>query len=340
MRIEASAPGKLVVLGEYAVLEGAPALVLAVDRRAHATLSPTTGDAWEIVAPTLVQEARVTLHAGEATWLSAVAPELAWVGRLLAGFPAAGTLPAQRLVLDSDAFYFDAGGQRSKLGLGSSAALTVALLGGLHALARRPAPTLAEAMAAHRAIQGGHGSGIDVAAALVGGLLRFQSHAGTAQVERLGLPARLAWCCAWAGRPTSTPAMLAKVAAWRRREPAAFARQMRQLATLSGRGIDAVASADAAAFRSALERYFHALAGFGAIAGIDIASREHLALAAIARATGCVYKSCGAGGGDVGITFGADDGSVRAFATRAAAAGYPVIELAADSTGLGVVATD
>ena len=30
MRIVASAPGKLVALGEYAVLEGAPALVLAV----------------------------------------------------------------------------------------------------------------------------------------------------------------------------------------------------------------------------------------------------------------------------------------------------------------------
>ena len=33
MRVRATAPGKLVVLGEYAVLTGAPALGLAVDRQ-------------------------------------------------------------------------------------------------------------------------------------------------------------------------------------------------------------------------------------------------------------------------------------------------------------------
>ncbi len=40
MRLEARAPGKLVALGEYAVLEGAPALVLAIDHYAVATLEP------------------------------------------------------------------------------------------------------------------------------------------------------------------------------------------------------------------------------------------------------------------------------------------------------------
>ena len=41
MRLEARAPGKLVVLGEYAVLQGAPALVLAIDRYAVAMLEPS-----------------------------------------------------------------------------------------------------------------------------------------------------------------------------------------------------------------------------------------------------------------------------------------------------------
>ena len=39
MAIVARAPGKLVALGEYAVLEGAPAIVLAVDRYCEATLA-------------------------------------------------------------------------------------------------------------------------------------------------------------------------------------------------------------------------------------------------------------------------------------------------------------
>ena len=37
----ASAPGKLIVTGEYAVLEGAPALVVAMNRRAIATRRPS-----------------------------------------------------------------------------------------------------------------------------------------------------------------------------------------------------------------------------------------------------------------------------------------------------------
>ena len=41
MSIRARAPGKVVALGEYAVLEGAPALVLAVDRYAAATIAPS-----------------------------------------------------------------------------------------------------------------------------------------------------------------------------------------------------------------------------------------------------------------------------------------------------------
>ena len=44
-RVTASAPGKLFLAGEYAVLAGAPALVAAVDRRAHvrAVLEPGAG---------------------------------------------------------------------------------------------------------------------------------------------------------------------------------------------------------------------------------------------------------------------------------------------------------
>ena len=39
MGFRASAPGKLVLLGEYVVLDGARALVMAVDRRCTATLA-------------------------------------------------------------------------------------------------------------------------------------------------------------------------------------------------------------------------------------------------------------------------------------------------------------
>ena len=334
--IVASAPGKLVLLGEYAVLEGAPALVLAVDRRASVLLTPSANDFWEIISPTLGLQARLQLRDDNATWIDKAPAELEWIATLLARFPQTEHLPPCRIELDSDAFYLDHADAHIKLGLGSSAALAVALLGALHAHAKLTPPALDEAIRAHRAIQNGLGSGIDVAAALSGGLSHFQLDGDAVQVTPMTLPGSLRWCCVYSGRPASTGAMLAAVATWRGREPAAFAQRTRELATISSRGIDAMAANDAAAFLSSLHDYADALARFGETAGADIASREHRAIAAIAADCGCVYKSCGAGGGDVGITFAVEDTRLRAFALRAAQAGYPVIDLVEDPKSLVV----
>ena len=388
-RIVASAPGKLVLLGEYAVLEGAPALVLAVDRHASATIEsgkslniptnrhpgiakrypgssafasqwitqkllgpgvrrddkqnqsfPDGDESWEIVSPTLQLQARLRLQNGHATWIDKAPAELEWIATLLARFPQAQNLPACRIELDSDAFYLDHAGARAKLGLGSSAALAVALLGALHAHANLTPPTLHEAIVAHRAIQHGHGSGIDVAASLAGGLSRFQLTGAGVRLAPIKLPDGLRWCCVYSGRPASTRAMLATVADWREREPTAFTQRTRELATISSRGIDAMAANDAAAFLSSLHDYAGALARFGEAAGADIASREHRAITAIAADCGCFYKSCGAGGGDVGVTFAVEDTRLRAFAGRVAQAGYPVIDLAEDPKGLAVVSNE
>jgi phosphomevalonate kinase len=389
-RIEASAPGKLVLLGEYAVLDGAPALVLAVDCRASAKLdsreSPnsliarhpgiakrypgpsafasrgvarkslvpgfrqddeqnqrfTGGDgSWEIVSPTLQLQARVRLQDGHATWIDAAPAELEWVATLLSRFPQIERLPACRIELDSDTFHHDHAGTRIKLGLGSSAALTVALLGALHALGGQPAPTLAECVDAHRAIQHGRGSGIDIAASLHGGLSRFQLDAShTPQVEALTWPDGLHWRCVYSGKPASTSAMLATVAAWRARQPGEYTRRIHELATMASRGVDAVARADSATALASFHDYAIALAGLGEASGADIASRAHRALGQLADECGVTYKSCGAGGGDVGITFSVDDVRLQVFSERATRAGFPVIEMQAAARGLEVLAVD
>ncbi|HEX7324572.1 MAG TPA: hypothetical protein VF292_04350 [Rhodanobacteraceae bacterium] len=341
MRITASAPGKLVLLGEYAVLEGAPALVLAVDRRASVTLTPSgTGD-WAIVSPTLRMEARLRVADGTAAWTGAAPLELAWIATLLARWPHTPGVAPQRVELQSDAFYLEHAGQRVKLGLGSSAALTVALLGALHALDGTPQPALDAVIDAHRAIQHGRGSGIDIAASLGGGLSRFQLDAARAASRTpLPWPEPLRWRCVFSGRATSTSAMLARVAAWRARNPSAFERHTRELTTIAARGANAVANHDPATFLSSMRGYADALARFGTAAATDIASHEHRAIGALADACGCVYKSCGAGGGDVGVTFGVDDDPLQEFESQAARAGFPVIGLDADAHGLEIVVND
>lgn len=333
MHVTASAPGKLVLLGEYAVLDGAPALVLAVNRRARVALTPAAGESWQIVSPTLGLEASLrTAHDG-VEWRGAAPDGLAWLASLFSQLPFASELPTCRVELESNAFYLDDQG-RTKLGLGSSAALTVALLGALHALAQQPSPRLDECIAVHRAIQRGRGSGIDIAASLTGGLSRFALADGRAIRIAAQLPDVLRWCCVFSGRPASTSKMLAKVAAWREREPAEYTRLSRELGTISSRGVDAVAESDAAAFLSSLHDYAQAVARFGEAGGVEIASPAHRAIGALAADCGAVYKSCGAGGGDVGVTFAMDDMPLQEFARRATRAGFPVIELDMDPRGL------
>ncbi|MGH8234239.1 MAG: mevalonate kinase family protein [Rhodanobacteraceae bacterium] len=334
MRVTASAPGKLVLLGEYAVLEGAPGLVLAVDRRAKVTLATIAGDNWEIVSPTLGLKASMRIGSGGVAWRSTPAPELAWLALLFERLPFASSLAPCRVELDSNPFYLHHADERTKLGLGSSAALTVALLGALHALAQHTPPSLDECIDVHRAIQRGRGSGVDIAASLAGGLSRFELRGGTPSCVSMQLSGGLHWRCVFSGRPASTGTMLATVAAWREREPTEYARHLHELATISSRGVDTFASNDAAAFLSSLYDYAQALARLGEASGADIASREHRAIGGLAEDCGVIYKSCGAGGGDVGVTFAVDDTRLREFAERAAQAGFPVIELDADPRGL------
>ena len=51
MTVAASAPGKIVLSGEYAVLWDAPAVCMAVNRRAVATVSPSDDGECHIVTP-------------------------------------------------------------------------------------------------------------------------------------------------------------------------------------------------------------------------------------------------------------------------------------------------
>ena len=334
MRITASAPGKLVLIGEYAVLEGAPALVLAVDRRVSVVLTTLPDDTIDVVSPTLQLTAQLRIRHDGIAWSDALPAELAWVATLLASYARTNSLCACRVELDSGPLYLDGGEARRKLGLGSSAALCVALLGALHAAAGLPPPTLDACVRTYCAIQGGRSSGIDAAASLVGGLLRFRLERGMPHCVAAQLLAGLYWCCIYSGRPASTSAMLATVAAWRKRAPGAFAHRTHELATIASRGDRAVANNDAAAFLASLDDYAQALARFGEAAGADIACGAHRAIGGIAARCGCVYKSCGAGGGDVGVALAVDATRLQDLAAHATAAGFTVIGLDTDQQGL------
>ena len=321
--VRVSAPGKLFLLGEYAVLEGAPALLTAVDRRA--TVTATASASWRLTARELGIEA---LPLGQAGALpsdldAATRSSLTLFDAVRTSVAAVVTTPRGRpldLVIDTAALHRDG----HKLGLGSSAAVATALTAALTSaggLGLDRDALFAIASAAHHAAQDGSGSGGDIAAAVHGGLLLYTP--GESPVSATW-PSELALFAVMTGTGSSTVDLVARVAGYREREPLAYGRDLDALCALAAEAEEALADTDA--FLALADEYFHALEALGAHADAGIVTERHQELRPLAAASGAVFKPTGAGGGDLGLVFaklGATDALQSAFA-RAGAAVIPV----------------
>jgi phosphomevalonate kinase len=281
--IEATAPGKLFLTGEWAVLAGAPALVLAVERRARVRVALTDGAPG--VAVTSLGDPSAAAGDREATEAAfgaatGVVPWLA--GRQV------------RAEVDSRPFL---DGER-KLGLGRSAAtLTAATAAFLAAGGRAETGTvLAAAQGANAALQAGHGSGADIAAAVHGGLVEVtRGDDGGVRVTPRRLPRGLRVLVGWTGAAAPTRPLLERFAAAGR--PAALA----AVADAARAAVAAVEAGDAAALVAAVDRSATALERLGAETGVPIVTPPLARLVAAARGAGAAAKPSGAGGGDCGI---------------------------------------
>ena len=338
--VVASAPGKLVLCGEYAVLEGASAIVLALDRRAQVTLTARDGDDYVIDAPALaIRGARGRLDGQKRmVWRDVDAVQIAQlqlVGSVIEDAAAAGAIAPFHARLDTSAL-FAGDAQSSKLGLGSSAALAVALAGAVAAHAGRSVPDAARLIAAHRRMQDGRGSGLDIAASLSGGSIVYRLRDEQPQIVPVRWPQGLAFACVWSGKSASTGVFLRGLAAWRAGAGTEYAALMRELATCAEAAAGALAAGAIPALLQALTAYAAGLARLGAASGLDIVCAEHRVLAALAAECGVVYKSCGAGGGDLGVALTADADRLLAFRRAVARAGLRTLDLEIDPRGLRV----
>jgi phosphomevalonate kinase len=339
MRIEASAPGKLVVVGEYAVLEGAPALALAVDRRARVRIEDCESDECRIDAPDIgVIGARWQLDAdGRVRWDDLDGRDTERLRLIVTVIETlcAGNAPAPfHARLDTRAFFLD--DTRQKLGLGSSAALTVALTSAVAAHMGRDVPSAQRLIAMHRMFQDGRGSGVDVAAGLRGGAITYRLHSSAPRITPARWPSSIRWCCVWSGRPAQTTEMLQRMATWRARAPASYGLLLRDLRLCAEAATMAVEAGNAPALLETIALYAEGLRKLDEASGVDIFSLEHRAIAACAAACGVTYKPCGAGGGDIGIALSNDPLRLREFRMRVAREGFREIELEQDARGVVV----
>jgi phosphomevalonate kinase len=301
------APGKLVLTGAYAVLEGAPAIVAAVDRYAVVdTQSP---------------------------------------GKV-----------------DVRALHDEAG---QKLGLGSSASSIVASFGA-RALARGDDPRHAAvrseifraARDAHQRQQGG-GSGVDIAASVHGGVLRYTVLRGASSsssrasapgdarlatatpqgsgaarrvetaIHAVDMPPGLVLAAFWSGTSARTSELLARVDALRARGGAVAV--FTALRDVAEEAADAIG--DASRFVARAAAFGRALAALGDAADAPIVPPAFAELAALAERQGAAFFPSGAGGGDVAVWLGVDPPS-PAFTARATALALTPVSIAIDHGGV------
>jgi mevalonate kinase len=253
--------GKLILLGEHAVVFGQPALAAGIPAGVRAVASPGTGrvrvPAWNVDA-----------RAGDGSPVGTAAQRL--LDRLGArdlDFEVEATIP-------------------SRAGLGSSAALAVAL-----ARAASPAASPGDLLAAvHESESVFHGtpSGIDAAAALHGGIGCFRPGEGWRPVP---IQRRIKVCVGLSGKPRDTRAQVEAVGRLCARTPAAR-RTIDVLGEATEAGIAAVKEGDI----DTLGRLFDL--AHGLLAGLRVSTPELDALAHAARAAGAIgAKLTGAGGG-------------------------------------------
>lgn len=311
-----SAPGKLFLLGEYAVLDGASALLRAVDRRATVTLAEanSAGDSasgWSLTAPELGID-RLALGPN-GSLPDALDDTLAAKLRLFAEVASvvdalATSSSGFHVTIDSAQFVQDG----HKLGLGSSAAVAVALTAALAAsrsVALPPGELFTLAARAHTAAQSGRGSGADVATSVYGGHLLFRHGSAPRSVT---WPSELDLFAVVTGTGSSTVELVARVAAYAASSPVEYRRDLDRLRSLSARAERLLLPGQAGAIQKSstaaellrlFDEYFQGLEALDTHALAGIVTARHRELRGIAAASGAIFKTSGAGGGDLGLVF-------------------------------------
>ncbi len=275
--------GKIILLGEHAVVYGFPALAAALDRGVRISAVPTpAGGPLRVDIPPWNLKITAEDDHPFASALAAIADNLE-LGR-----------PPLTLVGDAQI--------PPGAGLGASAAFAVAIARALieyrNSKTGGAAPTLAEVVAAANAaeqVTHGRASGVDVALAASGGIGVFRKAAGLRQIQ---IPA-LRVIVGPSGAQRSTAAMVDRVA---QATTGGDDARLRELGELTDTGTTALLSGDLARLGETMDRAHHLLAALG------VSTPLLDALCESARRVGAYgSKLTGAGGGGAVIALAPRD---------------------------------
>ena len=288
--------GKLILLGEHAVVYDAPALVAGIALGVEAEAALGGGGR------------RLSMLGGPAVEVGQSDP----LSRAFAALLEQGGSP-DRVSLRLE------GELPAGVGLGFSAAAAVAIARAVEALVGSgDEPALARegrvrerAMAWERVFHG-NPSGVDVAAAMNGGCLRFSKADGA---RRLTVGAPLRFCVGLSGSTGSTHAMVSGVARLRDKHPEVVDGSVQALATCVENAVSAVEAGDVHALGELMNL------GQMLLAGLMVSTEQLEELCAAARSAGALgAKLTGAGGGGAVVALAGSGPDSALVANRIVAA--------------------
>lgn len=329
--ISATAPGKAVLSGEYAVLEGAPAISTAVNRRVRVSVSESSGAEHSIMTPGYL-EGSWRFHVrdnGDIEWREPIPDSTAFalLEEIWQSFDST-YLPALAITVDTQAFHDAATGL--KYGLGSSAAVAVALSAALHSFDSAGTDIGKAARDAHKRFQRGLGSGVDIATSFHGGLIEYRRGAvATLQVQ---WPADLHYRFLWSGQAVATSEKLTKLG-----EEGTNDDSLQALCSHADAVANAWSTGECRQVLDSFPPYIDALQQFSVVHDLGIFDAGHGRLAQLAADTRHIYKPCGAGGGDIGIVLADNGDAITEFCAQAVEKGFRVLDIALGEKGVEVL---
>lgn len=342
-------PGKLIILGEYAVLEGGYCLVTATNRYANAIFKKSEDGYFAIQAPA-IKVPLLKFFIDETGRVKFIGKPIREVIEKTSFFSAIFEFSARKLLdlgikippleifLDTFDFFYTQ--NLIKLGLGSSAALTVALVSGLLSAnvidpdQITPEFLMKLAMESHNNAQGIKGSGADIVTSIYGGTLKYQIKDKEIKFKQIKFPDNLYYSCVWSGTPSSTKGYIGKFNKFKKDAPSDFQNKIQEMIIISNEGIQHFEDKNITGFLEFYDKYFTELLDLNQRMDIPVISEAHNQIYSIARNLGAYYKSSGAGGGDLGIVFSDDPSIITKVNAALKEHGFDVLDLKFSTEGV------
>ncbi len=358
----ASAPGKLFIAGEWAVLEaGCPAIIAAVNRRVSCGIAPsdhfsaTLGDF-------AIENAKGTLE-DSFKWKNITHEEAEKLRFAKAAIEACSSYIGGLEPFSIRTFSDRLGAGEGKYGFGSSSAATVAIISAILALHGKKINTqkgletvFKLSCISHYLAQGKAGSAADIAAAVYGGVIVYKRFnplwlehklsAGTPvkkiadsgwpslEIEPLKIPPNLRLLAGWSGKSSDTPSLIKKMESFKSGKEMEYREIVEKISAIVKEAIEAWYSEKWHDVIERLNENQALLEELSEKSGAGIVTPELNRLAEVAQKQHAAGKLSGAGGGDCAIALCFGGGTARKVREGWEKAGFEVPDVGVDGRGV------